>query len=235
MIFRDEWKEAVGVEAWRGPLLLKLHGSSNWITSYLQYDWENNRLDLIQQLRPDIFYVFESGSRPYPTYGGRYMPDYEEFSYGYYPPNIQGDLGKSAPPGRVFIRVRPKWPWMPRPTSEESGLMSMPLIIPPVKQKSYDLFGTLFSMLWQKAEDFLVSANHIIIIGYSFPRTDHKSISLFINAFSKRGTMPLVTIIDPYPERAVEVFRSTLGITSDKLHVCREPYSATFDVEKLLI
>ncbi len=41
----------------------------------------------------------------------------------------------------------------------------------------------LFDNLWEKAQEGLTNAEHIIIIGYSFPRTDLKSNQLFLDAF----------------------------------------------------
>jgi thiamine pyrophosphate-dependent acetolactate synthase large subunit-like protein len=110
----------------------------------------------------------------------------------------------------------------------------MPLIIPPVKQKSYELFGGLFSAIWTKAEHALTMADQIIVIGYSFPRTDHKSISLFKSAFSRRRTIPKVVIIDPYPQRAAELFRSTLGITGENLEVHAENFTESYDISGFL-
>ncbi|MCG3149854.1 MAG: hypothetical protein PCFJNLEI_03319 [Verrucomicrobiae bacterium] len=234
MVFRDGWVQPSSAATRSGPLLLKLHGSSNWITSCMMMDWDKHQFDLIQNAGPDVFYAFDFARQPYPAYAGRFMPGYEEFSYGYYPPNILDDPGKSARPDHVLMQMRPKWPWMPESKTSDKGLITMPLIIPPVKQKSYELFGELFSTLWRKAEDSLVAADHIIIIGYSFPRTDHKSVSLFKNAFCRRRTMPKVTIVDPYPQRAAELFHSTLGITEARLNIRAEGFSETSDIDGLL-
>jgi hypothetical protein len=171
---------------------------------------------------------------PYATYAGRYMDGYEPFSYGYYPPNLPDDPGKSAPQGRVFFRARPKFPWVPEGGASDKGLPSMPLIIPPAKAKTYDLFGSLFKTIWSAAEDVLCEAEHIILIGYSFPRTDHQSNNLFKGAFSRRTSMPHVSIVDPYPGRPADKFRQEFGITDDHLSIYAEPFSETFDLNKML-
>ncbi len=110
----------------------------------------------------------------------------------------------------------------------------MPLIIPPAKAKTYELFGSLFKTIWSAAEDSLSLAEHIILIGYSFPRTDHQSNALFARAFSRRTGMPRVSIVDPKPARAAEKFRLDFGITADKLFVYAEPFCETFDLNKIL-
>jgi len=214
------------------PLLLKLHGSTNWLTSHNQI--EGGKLTLIQSSDPSTFYVYESTEGPYATYAGRFMAGYEPFSYGYYPPNIPGDPGKSAKEGYVFVRARPKFPWMPEGKAPDEGLPSMPLIIPLVKEKTYDLFGSLFRTIWSAAEGSLAEAEHIIFIGYSFPRTDHQSNVLFTRAFSQRNSMPRVSIVDPRPERAAEKFHFDFGITSDKLSVFSEPFCEDFDLKRVL-
>ena len=39
---------------------------------------------------------------------------------------------------------------MPEELLSDEGLVSMPLIIPPVKDKEYDLFGSLFKIYGKK-------------------------------------------------------------------------------------
>lgn len=210
------------------PLLLKLHGSTNWLTSYNLI--ENGKLTLLQSSDPSTLYVYESADRPYATHAGRFMPGYQPFSYGYYPPNIPDDAGKSAPEGYVFVRARANFPWMPEGSASERGLPSMPLIIPPAKAKTYDLFGSLFKTIWSAAEQALTQAEHIILIGYSFPRTDHQSNTLFAEAFSKRNSMPRVSIIDPKPDKIADKFRLDFGITTDKLYVYADCFVSDFDL-----
>ncbi len=214
------------------PALLKLHGSTNWISSYNIV--EGGKISLIQSSDPSSFYVYESADKPYATFAGRYMAGYAPFSYGYYPPNIPDDSGKKAKDGYVLVRARPKFPWMPEGTAEDKGLVSMPLIIPPVKEKTYELFGDLFKTVWSAAEDAIAKADHIIIIGYSFPRTDHKSSALFARAFARRQSMARVSIIDPNPDRALHKVRFDLGIDEDRLSVYPEPFSNDFDLAAVL-
>ncbi len=230
LIHRNEWIRPNSNRE-KTPLLLKLHGSTNWLTSYNQI--EDGKLTLMQSSDPSTLYVYESTDKPYATYAGRYMPGYEPFSYGYYPPNIPDDPGKPAPEGHVFVRARPKFPWVPEGAASDRGLPSMPLIIPPAKAKTYDLFGSLFRTVWSAAEESLAQAEHVILIGYSFPRTDHQSNTLFARAFAKRSSMPRVSIIDPSPARAIDKFRLDFGISDSKLFVYPEPFSEDFGLRKI--
>lgn len=115
----------------------------------------------------------------------------------------------------------------------QEGLPSMPLIIPPVKDKSYQFFGGLFEGLWQQASDALQACDEVLVIGYSFPRTDLKSLDLFKSAFSRRKSVPRVTIVDPYPSRPREVFRMELGIPKSHLRVVAGPFLGQETIEPL--
>ena len=162
------------------------------------------------------------------------MPGHGPFSYGYYPPNLLGDPGRSALPGHRLARFQLKMPGVPEGTAPDDGLISMPLIIPPVKAKAYDRFGGLFGTVWEAAEDLLARADQILILGYSFPRTDHRSLDLFAKAFRRRGTLPSVVIVDPAPDRALAVFRDILGVTPSGIRVLAERLSDDYPVEQIL-
>ncbi|HEU0078847.1 MAG TPA: hypothetical protein VFQ76_14430 [Longimicrobiaceae bacterium] len=216
-VFRDGWDTPSPAPTDPGPTVLKLHGSANWITSHTAFLREG--LALTQSSSPGTVYVFEHATRPYAAYAGRYMDGYEPFSYGYYPPNILDDAGRSADPGYVLIQARPKFPWIPESTTSDEGLVTMPLIIPPVKEKRYGMFGELFTTLWAQAEDALATADEIVLIGYSFPHTDHRSNRLFLDAFSRRATIPRVTLVDPAPDRIRDKFLYEFGIPETHLRV----------------
>ena len=222
LIYREGWVEPEKTKKKSFPTLLKLHGSSNWLTSHTIP--ENGKLELTQEVSVDEFFVYENNIKPYYCYAGRYMSGYEDFSYGYYPPNLP-ILGKPAPEGMLFSRTRLKLPHMPEGTSESTGLVSMPLIIPPVQKKEYDQFGNLFESLWNEAKKKIQEADEIIIIGYSFPKTDYRSSELFKSTFIKRKDMPKITIINPSPESIKERFIYEFGITENNLIVKKEYFT----------
>lgn len=219
-VFRDGWN---GPETRSSPnKLIKLHGSVNWLTAHPVYEGEE--LVLTHALPAESLFVYEHATRPYATHAGRYTGGYAPLTYGYYPPNLTDVPGRSAPDGHLILKVQPRMPWMPEGQAGKKGLPSMPLIIPPVKDKSYKFFGTLFETLWQEASAALQACDELLIIGYSFPRTDLKSLDLFKDAFMRRKSVPRVTIVDPNPHRPREVFHFELGIPVSHLHVVASPF-----------
>lgn len=219
-VFRDEWGSPKDCHS--PNKLIKLHGSVNWLTAHPIYEGEE--LVLTHALPAESLFVYEHATRPYSTHAGRYMEGYAPLTYGYYPPNLTNVPGRSAPEGHSIVKFQPRMPWLPEGTAEKDGLPSMPLIIPPVKEKSYQFFGTLFEKLWQQAGDALQACEEVLVIGYSFPRTDLKSLDLFKDAFVQRSSVPRVTIIDPYPSRPREVFQLELGIPESHLRVVEGPF-----------
>ncbi|WP_372574970.1 hypothetical protein [Ruegeria jejuensis] len=219
-VFRDGWSSpAMGASP---NTLIKLHGSINWLTAHPIYEGEE--LVLTHALPAESLFVYEHATRPYPTHDGRYMGGYVPLTYGYYPPNLTDVPSRSAPEGYLIVKTQPRMPWMPKGEAGKEGLPSMPLLIPPVKDKSYQFFGTLFDTLWQQASAALQDCDEVLVIGYSFPRTDHKSFDVFKAAFSRRTSLPGVTIVDPYPARPRDVFRLELGIPDSHLRVLAEPF-----------
>jgi hypothetical protein len=230
-VYKNEWLETnPEKENLSCPLILKLHGSTNWLTSAPVI--ERGKMQNIQEIPSDKFFVYESTKQPFSTYDGRYMEGYEDFSYGYYPPNLPLE-GKPLPNGFVLTRTILRNEFTPKGKSIDKGLNSIPLIIPPVKNKSYDSFGELFKSLWSKAEETLTNADEIIIIGYSFPITDHQSDILFRKAFSKRKTIPKIIIVNPFPELISERFHISLGIPLENITVLKDYFSETFNLSKI--
>jgi hypothetical protein len=236
-IFRDGWVDPVcQAQIPIAPTLLKLHGSSNWITSASYVDPRSGIITPTQLSPIETYCAFEKATKQYSCHDGRYMDGYARFSYGYYPPNILDDSGKPVEKGHVLLRVIPRYQGSPQKGAAGSdGLVSMPLIIPPVKEKRYDFFGPLFSDIWKKAEDCLAQATNIILIGYSFPRTDHRSVKLFRDAFMRCRSMPNIKIIDPAPSRIASIFRDEFGISSDHIKVYTKYFDETFDLAELFI
>lgn len=230
LIYRNGWDKSDQSVASNAPTLLKLHGSTNWLTSYMIP--EGNNLKSLQETPTSDFYVYESTVNPYSTYNGRFMSGYSDFAYGYYPPNLPL-MGQKIPEGYLLVKATLTLEGMPKGTAPSEGLVSMPLIIPPVKHKNYSYFGTIFSSLWSKAEESLIKADRIIIIGYSFPFTDTQTDALFKSAFTKRKNMPDIVIVDPKPEQIINRFILDYGITENKITTFTDYFSKDFDIETL--
>lgn len=227
-IFRDGW-QTIRPSKKSFIKLLKLHGSVNWLTSYPQQG-ETSLFEFSHAGSIEEFAVFEHATKPYPCYQGRYMEGYEPFAFGYYPPNLDFE-GKKASEGRIFIRIVTKTPFVPPSKSTKEGLDSIPLIIPPVKHKEYDRFGALFETLWNEAENELAKANQIVILGYSFPRTDVKAVNLMKKACCRKEKMPFVTIVDPYPDGIVDMLQRECDLTN--FRVIKECITKKFDFARL--
>ncbi len=227
-VYRDKWVSIdLNNENSNFPKLLKLHGSSNWLTSHNMP--KDGRLELMQETEPENFFVYENTNSPYDCYEGRYMKNYEEFSYGYYPPNLPLK-GKQVPDEMLLFKHRLKSPFMPEGKAGRTGLVSMPLIIPPVKHKEYDSFGDLFGILWEEAKNQLIEANKIYIIGYSFPITDVRSNHLFKSVFKKRSFFPEIVILNPNPDEIVKRFEKEFLVPRDKLKVIKQYFTKDFDI-----
>jgi len=230
-IYKDGWCD--GVNGSSGNLLLKLHGSSNWISSYIHYNHQTKSIEFHHAGPANNFYAYEGTKNPYSCYDGRYMGGYEDFSMGYYPPNIPSNKYKQEIPEDHFgLRHIFRNGVNPKGASSDEGIVSMPVIIPPVKNKSYDFYGDLFPALWEKAEEVLSQAETIYILGYSFPVTDTPSLDLFKKAFIRRKTIPNIVIVNPKPEEIVHKFKSELGIPDNKIKIYSDYITRNYIVPK---
>lgn len=229
-IYRNGWKDSD--KQLNEPMvqLLKLHGSTNWLT--VHPNMLGNFTTLNRFVKPDDVYVYESTQESYPCHRGRYMKGYERLSYGYYPVNL--DMVAYSPDGeKVEFFNQPK-PHLKKGVAQSSGVASIPLIIPPVKEKKYDQYGELFDSLWAKTSEAIQKADEIILIGYSFPITDIKSTELFLKSFMERNSKPKIKILDPNPEKIVEKFIYEFGFTKSEIQVYKDYFSESFDIEELI-
>ncbi|WP_443738884.1 hypothetical protein [Treponema sp.] len=208
---------------WRNPNnntsdfeLLKLHGSSNWLTSAPVFD--KKEIIFSHTTGADNVFVYQDTKEPYACYDGRFMEGYEPFSYGYYPPNLFVE-SVSAPEGHIFYRTIQRNGFNNRGNASDEGIISIPLIITPIKQKNYSKYGSLFNTLWDKAKEKLIMADRIFLVGYSFPKTDIKTDELFYRAFTSRKTIPGIVIINPFPEEIIDKFKLQYGIPETNIKV----------------
>ncbi|WED25455.1 SIR2 family protein [Vibrio sp. DW001] len=229
-VYRNGWDDSDTNPNNEMVQLLKLHGSTNWLTIH------PNMLDgfttLNRFVKPEDVYVYESTKEPYPCHRGRFMEGYGRFSYGYYPVNL--DMVAYDPDGQKIEFVSQPKPHFEKGKAPRDGVPTIPLIIPPVKQKKYDQYGELFGSLWSKTSEAIQKADEIILIGYSFPKTDIKSTQLFIQSFMKRVNKPKIKILDPNPEKIAEKFIYEFGFTEAEVQVYKDYFSEDFDIEALI-
>jgi len=89
-----------------------------------------------------------------------------------------------------------------------------PFFVAPTFKKHGEKSG--MAQIWQKAEELMSVADHITIIGYSFPDADMEAKWLFKRALAKGGKTPKLTIIDPSPavrDKIVAFFGNTVNLT----------------------
>ncbi len=230
-VYCDRWVE--GVASGTKNKLLKLHGSTNWISSYISYDFQEEKIAFQHAGSNELIYIYESTIKPYPCYDGRYMAGYEDFSMGYYPPNIPSIEDKrKVPDNHVVMQKIFRNGINPKGTSSSEGIVSLPIIIPPVKNKSYEFYGNLFPSIWKEAEDSLADADNIYVLGYSFPATDKPSTDLFKKAFSRRSSIPNVVIVNPNPDEIVHKFTFDFGIPKSNLRVFYDFITSEYVIQK---
>jgi len=74
-----------------------------------------------------------------------------------------------------------------------------PIIITPEihKDVAYKRYAHVLDYLWEKAKKEIPKCKNLIIIGYSFPESDTRTIELFENAFSSSSGLESLTIVNP--------------------------------------
>lgn len=228
-IYRNGWTDPLNLDS-QSVQLYKLHGSTNWLTVHPSL--LGNLTTLNKFVAPNDVYIYESTEQPFPCHRGRFMDGYERFSYGYYPVNL--DMVAYASDGQAIVSVNQPKPHVKKGTAPSNGVATIPLIIPSVKEKKYDQYGNLFDNLWEKTAKAIEVADEIILIGYSFPKTDIKSTKLFLDAFMKRSSKPKIKILDPNPERIADKFKYEFGFLDSEISVYKDYFSESFDIEAMI-
>jgi hypothetical protein len=190
--------DAILDHQWRRPdqresdlQLLKLHGSTNWIIPAIVYRFDAivHQNDRRIQWEPIPVSCYVHSEDEYVTYQGRWLPGYEPFSYCYYPPNLPMDIPNEGP-----IAVSPT-------------ALSIPLIVPPLRQKPYALFRGLIDHLWDRALQQISKVYELVLVGYSVPETDTRPLDLMKHAV-ERGRLKRILIVNPSPQDAAARVKS---------------------------
>jgi hypothetical protein len=141
---------------------------------------------------------------PFETYRGRWRGGYVSTCYGYYPPNLPLDSFPpeltSAPPGHTFVTVNLAPIFSPFEEAATRGIPSSPLMLTPVRQKRYEDYPAVIEPLWEQAGRAMREADRIVVVGYSFPATDTRSIRLLQQSLQSRPAQIEVWIVDPNAE-----------------------------------
>lgn len=209
-------------------LLLKLHGSTNWLLPYSFRNLVTGNVEFVNRrisTESCPIFCFVQSDDIYNTYEGRSKVGYAPFSYYYYPPDIpiESDWGfneytRIATISAIDLDVNGKTTIGGYPYS------SMPCIVPPVKQKEYSSLGNVFDKLWDSALETLVKCDELIIIGYSFPETDRRSWELLKTACKQRETPLKIILVNPYPEQLEECIKKE-ELENYKLNILKMTFS----------
>jgi len=209
----------------KGPSYLKLHGSTNWLTPYSFVNATSGKMTTLSGYALDKFFIFHKATKPYKTYEDRYWGPYNPFSYCYYPPDLPVIRDNTSPDYvNVHILSAIDLPDHGKAQIDDKNVYSMPLIVPPVKDKRYLRYGKLLSTLWGKAQISLENCDELYIIGYSFPTTDIVSKQLFKDAIAKNKKLKYVVIINPFTKKIDELFNQEFEFNNSKLILKKEKF-----------
>jgi len=202
------------------PMLLKLHGSTNWLTRYVSWDMRSGRRAMHVSDPKTVILSFSVAT-------DRSVDDVLERGYPLYKPSMRQTHGKVVPIEHGMLRplcfvrgTRPfptfdarfragyePFTYFYSPLDPNDEVPTSPLIVAPVKNKAYDDFAEVLEPIWDEAARRIAEASHIRVIGFSFPRTDVRARRLFTPVGHKRT----VEVIDPHPQRAASVLRELTG------------------------
>jgi hypothetical protein len=184
----------------------------------------------------DKLFVFLKATTPYQTYECRYWGPYEPFSYCYYPPNLPLNSDDCSPGYKSFrILVAPDQPDHGKTIIDDHAVYSMPLIVPPIRNKQYARYGKIFSDLWEAASNALLSCNELYIIGYSFPTTDQASKDMFQNALALNKKLMKIVIWNPFPDDIYHLLVEEMKIPPSIIEVRRDKFAAPENRKGLLL
>jgi hypothetical protein len=121
------------------------------------------------------------------------------------------------PTGAPGCLLRRQVPVELRSRGERRSVHLLPLIVPPIYEKSAHLRNQLESV-WRAAESAFSSAQRVIVFGYSFPGADFAAMSMVRRAFMGNDELSEMFVINPDPHiagqagsltqaRAVHAFR----------------------------
>jgi hypothetical protein len=209
-------------EAWRPPeppraharYLLKLHGSTNWLTRYISrdlqtgvrsmsvYDAAKTGVSFNVETDKSVDDVLERGS-------AHLEPHMEMHHVATKPlePSMLRPLCFVKGEGRFdtfrnrFREGYGPFTYFYSPLDPDEGIVTSPLIVAPVKNKGYEEFDSILGPLWNQAAKRIESADCIRCVGFSFPETDVRIRGLFFPVAHRRT----IEIVDPFPERAATV------------------------------
>lgn len=225
-VFDDGWRVPHCDVTPPAPLLLKLHGSTNWLMPYQSVNPQTGTLQSLSAQSHGKFFVYLNASRPYDTYRGRCWGPYAPYSYCYYPPNLPVDRDDDVPGHtRYAILSAADLPDHGALTTNDPCVYSMPLIVPPELHKNYELCGGTLPGLWKTAEEAIAHCDELFVIGYSFPDTDTEVRKLIARSLCRNGRIGQIIVVNPDPLRVVGVIRDVFHVPDELITTLALPFA----------
>lgn len=227
-IFNNEWIKPEEFKIENNSIsYLKLHGSTNWLTPYHSINFSTGEDFSFSKYGMEKLFVFLKSTGEYKTYINRYWGPYKPFSYCYYPPNLP--LVAYTKPGKRLVMVVSAFDLHEHGKIDDNvkDVFSMPLLVPPIRNKQYKKYGKIFNTLWDLAEKSIEHCNELYIIGYSFPKTDIASKEMFKKALVKNKMINKIIIINPNPKNIEDIFLKELKIDNSKVEIRQKKFIGT--------
>ncbi len=218
--------ESIFDEGWRPPTphtspkpaLLKLHGSTNWLTPYITRDPTTGQHMFLTN-DPNhraVTFGVDTGDD---VFNPKFEPKVQERPWS--PQHLTADKLRRF----CFISGRNRFDayndrfragyapftYFYSPLDPTDHAPTSPLIIAPVRHKAYDDFSPILEHLWARAAELLHEAHRVVVVGFSFPPTDVRVRDLFKAARFRRS----IEIVNPYPDRPLAALNELVGTTDD--------------------
>jgi hypothetical protein len=115
----------------------------------------------------------------------------------------RSDLPDLFGKGKVAMSVNLRI-FSPFKEGADAGVLSSPFLITPVRQKKYNIYKSALQSLWEQADRTLMTAKRIVVIGYSFPKTDVRPLGLLRNVLRKRPAEIDLNVVAPGVDSILE-------------------------------
>ncbi len=247
--YRVNFRSILDID-WRPPShqvstvqLLKLHGSTNWLVDYVtRHMTTGERVMVTGQPTPGRTII--SADPGFSVYEGMLKIDWElhERQWGHQP--ILGPKEPSATPCCFLRAPRPFRAYRSRyrsgyqdfcyffpPNDPTDDIPMMPLIVPPTGFKLYDEFKHVLDPLWEEAKTRIAGSDRIVVIGYSFPPTDHRVIDLLRPLASLGADAPRIQVVNPSPEAICQRITHEIGLKSEYVQVVAHSFDDYLKLE----
>jgi hypothetical protein len=234
-IFDAGWRRTRKTKSDR--LLLKLHGSTNWLVPYLSRSLENGKRSMLvpgekgyvgisAALVPErimgedgtVEVRFKPDIRTGPAFTAAAVPTRDEPSIR--PLCYVRDSGPFETYRDRYKGGYSDFAYYYPPSHPVTHAQTMPLMIPPTRRKLYQEFGFVFRQLWSAAKRNIKHSDELVIIGFSFPEGDQRARALLADAIRRRTRRLDITVVNPEADAVIKKLRSFLP--SGKFRVKRK-------------